>query len=88
MSCVHIGAIGCFVVLAEEFRGMGPRIMAGQGAWLIVGMVCGRTAEVVPPEGAGKAWNGRLGEGERVGALFEKRVVIEKWFESNIFIEN
>jgi len=37
-------------------------------AWRVDGMLCGRTAEGVPAEGAGKPLDGGLGEG---GAFFE-----------------
>jgi len=40
-------------------------------AWRVDGMLCGRTAEGVPAEGAGKPLDGGLGEGGRVGAFFE-----------------
>jgi len=55
----------CFVVFAEEFRGAGPK----ENSSLLEWGVLGPGAEVISTKSAGKAEDGRVGEGGRVGTV-------------------
>ena len=65
--CTHNqGRVGrCFVVFAKELRGS----RAEENSCLLKLGVGGPGAEVKSAKGAGKAGDGGLGEGERVGAV-------------------
>ena len=56
----------CFVVLAEEFRGAGPK----ENCSLLEWCVRGPGAEIISTKSVGKAEDGRVGE----GCFFESRV--------------
>ena len=55
----------CFVVFAEEFRGAGPK----ENCSLLEWSVCGPGVEIISTKSAGKAEDGRVGEGGRVGTV-------------------
>jgi len=55
----------CFVVFATGFRGAGPK----ENSSLLEWGVRGPGAEVITTKSAGKAENGRVREGGRVGTV-------------------
>ena len=66
MSAYSGGRVSpCFVVFSEEFRGPGPK----ENCSLLEWGVRGPGAEIISMKSAGKAKDGRVGEGERVGTV-------------------
>jgi len=54
-------------VFVAEFRGAGPKENCSLLEWGVGGP--GAAAEVISTKSAGKAWDGRVGEGKRVGTV-------------------